>query len=372
MDLEEKTSRMVAEADSLSFIRVNSELESLLLEAKLIRTHMPHYNVISKDDKHPLYIRITREKLPRVITARKISASEPNLAFFGPFPSSNNVRSVLRMIRKIFPYADHKPGERPCLYSHIGLCNPCPSEIKDNSQKKLYLKNIRRVRTVLSGKFAGLKNDLTREMDAFSKDQKYEEAGETLDRIKKLDYITQPQIPSEFFMQNPNLYEDLRQKELISLSLILKPHLPNLTSVQRIECFDIAHLAGSHPTASMVTFIDGEPDKNFYRHFKIRKAKGGDDYDAMREVAGRRIKNFDSWGKPDLVIVDGGKGQIKAFETDIPTVGIAKNPDRLIIGNAKIKLKGETLNLIARIRNEAHRFARRYHHKLVSRELTSN
>ena len=175
-----------------------------------------------------------------------------------------------------------------------------------------------------------------------------------------------------FFMQNPNLYEDLRQKELISLSLILKPHLPNLTSVQRIECFDIAHLAGSHPTASMVTFIDGEPDKNFYRHFKIRKAKGGDDYDAMREVAGRRIKNFDSWGKPDLVIVDGGKGQIKAFETDIPTVGIAKNPDRLIIGNEKIKLKGETLNLIARIRNEAHRFARRYHHKLVSRELTSN
>ncbi len=371
LDLEPKTSKMVSEADSLDFIRVNSELESLLLEAKLIRKHMPHYNIAAKDDKHPLYIVITKEEFPRVISARKLISNHYSLiANYGPFPSSTTVRSVLRMIRKIFPYSDHKPGKRPCLYSHIGLCNPCPNQIADektsasSSSKSKYLRNIRNIKAVLSGKFVSVRRNLEKEMNQLSEDQKYEEASLIRDQIQKLDYITQPQIPSEFFMQNPNLYEDLRTRELKELGTIL-----GMKKIHRIECFDIAHLAGSHPTASMVTFINGEADKNFYRHFKVRTAKRGDDYGAMREIAKRRAKYFDSWGRPDLVIVDGGKGQVKAFEIDIPVVGIAKNPDRLIVGDAKIRLKGEALNLVARIRDEAHRFARRYHHALISKEI---
>jgi excinuclease ABC subunit C len=116
----------------------------------------------------------------------------------------------------------------------------------------------------------------------------------------------------------------------------------------------------------MVTFINGEADKNYYRHFRIRKAKGGDDYNSMREVALRRGKHFPDWGKPDLIIVDGGKGQVSSFAMDIPVVGIAKHPDRLIVGENKIKLSGLALNLVSRIRDEAHRFARRYHHHLIS------
>ncbi len=363
LDLEPKTSRMVKEANNLTFIRVNSELEALLLEAKLIKKHMPKYNVAAKDDKHPLYITITRDPYPRVITTRRGGA-------FGPFPSANTVRSVLRMIRKIFPYSDHKLGKRPCLYSQIGLCNPCPNQIKDKKSKIKYLRNIRIIKAVLSGKFISVRKSLEKEMNNLSREQKYEEASLIRNQVQKLDYITQPQMPIDAYMENPNLYEDLRTKELKDLTKILQDSRFKIPgSLHRIECFDVAHLAGTNPTASMVTFINGEADKNYYRHFKIKKAKGGDDYGSMREVAKRRAKYFDTWGKPDLIIVDGGAGQVKAFEIDVPVVGAAKNPDRLIVNNEKVKLKGNALNLVARIRNEAHRFARRYHHALISKEI---
>ena len=130
VNLAPKTAKMVSEAEELGFIKVTSEIDSLLLEAKLVHDLKPRYNATLKDDKHPLYIRITKEKYPRIVTARKIEEKEPNLAFYGPFPSSWAVRSVLRMLRRIFPYSEHKLGRRPCLYSHIGLCEPCPSFIE--------------------------------------------------------------------------------------------------------------------------------------------------------------------------------------------------------------------------------------------------
>ncbi len=417
LDLEVKTRKMVSEATHLSFIQVASELEALLLEARLIRKYMPHFNIAAKDDKHPLYIIITKEKFPRVITCRKLDA----LSFkqsYGPFPASGIVSVVLKMIRRIFPYSDHKLGKRGCLYSHIGLCDPCPSEILKIKNLKLkiqagqkYKKNIRNIKKIFDGKVNNLQRDLEKTMTNLSKRQMYEEAKIVRDQLERLAYITKPQMPTDFYMQNPNLYEDVRQKELIELQKTLTGSDPVIRSLRRVECLDIAHLAGTNPTASMVTFINGEADKTFYRHFKIKKAKGGDDYDSMREVARRRVMHLgeptslklrrSQWGKPDLIIVDGGMGQVKAFtsilysnEVDIPVVGIAKNPDRLIIPEmsekpenseksdksenrkvedsknySRIKLTGPALNLVSRIRNEAHRFARRYHHKLVSREL---
>lgn len=392
LDLEPKTSRMISEADSISFIQVTSELEALLLEARLIRKYMPQYNIAAKDDKHPLYILITKEKYPRVITARKGGDKIPNLAFFGPFPASNNVRTVLRMLRRIFPFSDHKIGSRGCLYSHIGLCKPCPNEIENLktpservNARKIYLQNIRRIKAVLSGKFDGVKKELGREMDLLSKGQKYEEAAEIRNKIKSLDYITQPQIPTEFFMQNPNLYEDIRRRELKDLSKILNRFSMNVGSLARVECFDIAHLAGTNPTASMVTFVKGDADKEFYRHFKIRQTKGGSDVDSLREVIKRRINHLADWGKPDVIIVDGGKPQVSVFVRElqdygIPVVGLAKRFETLVIpvrDGATLNLKeykvprGNALNFVQRIRDEAHRFARRYHHALISKELVS-
>ena len=383
LDLETKTTRMTSAAQELSFIQVGSELEALLLEAKLIRMYMPKYNIAAKDDKHPLYIQITSEKYPRVITARKIAGNQKNIAFYGPFPSSNNVRSVLKMIRRIFPYADHKLGKRGCLYSHIGLCNPCPSEIEEIKnyelrikKRKEYLKNIKRVKDVLSSKFDGVRKDLLKEMENASRSENYELAGQIRDQIERIEYITRPRMPTEFYMQNPNLYEDVRNREMKDLKEILVNCKLEIVNLERIECFDVAHLTGSGATASMATFIKGDPDKTFYRHFRIRQKKGNSDTDSLKEVIKRRLQHLKDWGRPDLIIVDGGSAQVNAFtkilysnEVNIPVAGIAKNPDRLVVGDQKIKLSGSALYLVSRIRDEAHRFARVYHHKLISKSF---
>lgn len=372
LHLLEKTQKMVDQATSLKFIKVESELEALLLEAKLIKKYQPHYNIISKDDKHPLYIVITKEKFPRVLSVRKLIANSYSLiASFGPFPSSTNVKWVLKMIRRVIPYSDHKIGKRPCLYSHIGLCNPCPNTIGNNTEIKIYNSNIRRVKLILAGKFNLLKNTLSHEMINYSNRQMFEEAKIVKDKLTALEYITRPQISVNKYLENPNLYEDQRKLEIVKLQNILHSHVSfsNLKSLHRIECFDIAHLQGVSATASMVVFIDGVADKSLYRHFKIRQPNRQSDFDSMNEIAVRRAKHFSDWGIPDLIIVDGSIGQINKFKNnikEIPIVGIAKNPDRLVVNSdLKIRLQGLTLQLVARMRDEAHRFARRYHKKLL-------
>lgn len=362
---------MMSEAESLDFIEVGSELEALLLEAKLIRANMPKYNSASKDDKHPLYIKITKEEFPRIITVRK-NDEKPTLAIFGPFPSSGSVYSVLRMLRRIFPYSDHKLGKRACIYSHMGLCDPCPNVITTQDDIKRYLRNIKSIKAILFGRIKSVQKELEAQMKRYSESQKYEEAAGVFEQIQRLDYITQAHVPVENYLKNPNLNEDIRLKEIGELKEVVKKFFPAINILKRIECYDVAHLGGTSPTASMVTFINGEPDKSLYRHFRIKKARGGDDYDSLKEVARRRKKYFDSWGKANLIIVDGGRGQIKAFKSEIsvvPVIGIAKRYETLIVGGNSLRITGPALNLIQRIRDEAHRFARSYHHKLVSKNM---
>lgn len=389
LQLSEKTRNMMSEATYFSTIRVTSELEALLLEARLVKAYQTKYNSQLRDDKHPLYIRITREVYPRVLTARKIESNEPNLAFFGPFPASTSVAHVLLMLRKIFPYSQHKLGKRGCLYSQMGLCDPCPNEIeKANSNdlksvlKGKYLGNIRRIRAILSGNIKRVLEKLDDEMKKLAKHEQFEEAANVRNQVERLMYITTPITPTSAYLENPDLIEDIKRKELDSLKYILKKYL-KIEKLSRIECFDVAHLAGSHTTSSMVTFIDGEAEKRFYRHFKIRQKKPGNDIAALSEVAKRRSRHFEDWGIPDLVIVDGGRAQVGALdavlkEYKIPVVGLAKRFETLVIPfkiNGRMTFKelrvprGPSLNLLQRIRDEAHRFARRLHHKLILKEL---
>lgn len=387
LNLEAKTARMISEAEELGYIKVTNELEALLLEAKLIKTYLPKYNIISKDDKHPLYIVITKEEFPRVLSARKlITNNQEIIADYGPFPSSTNVKTVLKMIRRIFPYSDHKLGKRACLYSQIGLCSPCPNEIVHSTKyavlRKEYLSNIRHIKAILDGKIENLKREFTKEMERYSKNESYEKAGELRDKIRKLTYITSPKASIEGYLENPNFSEDLRSGEIENLRSLLTGFLP-VKNLARIECFDVAHLQGASATASMVTFINGTPDKSLYRHFRIIQKNRRDDYSSMKELAKRRKKHFGDWGVPDLIIVDGGKGQLsmflKEYENEgIPIVGLAKKFETLVIpvkimeanSYKEVRLpKSPALNLIERLRDEAHRFAQSYHHKLISKEL---
>lgn len=383
LNLETKTERMVTEADEISYIRVENELESLLLEAKLIKKYMPKYNFVAKDNKNSLHIGITKENLPRVLTLRKPDSKKGvYISLYGPFPSSNEVRSVLKMIRKVFPFSDHKQGKKPCFHSQIGLCQPCPNNIaiiKDQKLKRLYIqeykKNIRQIKYLLDGKSKMVKNGLKKEMDKYSQKKDFEKAKSVYIKIKTLEYITGQHVPTELYLENPNLVSEIRNKELKELENLLKIHFP-FPKLRTIECFDVAHLQGTGAAASMVSFVNGDPDKSKFRHFKIRQPKTKSDNDSLRETIKRRLEHLKDWGKPDLIIVDGGINQVRTFlsvlsskNIKIPVVGVAKHPDRLIVGNEKIKLSGHPHNLISRIRNEAHRFARVYHHKLYSRSL---
>jgi excinuclease ABC subunit C len=378
-NLAVKTRTMIESASNLSYIKVGSELEALLLEAFLINKYQPKYNFIAKDDKHPLYIRITKERYPRVLTARKIDAKFlpgdrqiPNLAFFGPFPSSKTVYSVLRMLRRYFPYSDHKIGKKACFYHHLGLCNPCPNEIKTKAGAATYRKNIYRIKKILSGDFPVVINELNQQMHKYSEKQEYEKAGQILGKIKWLEYISQPISDINKFLENPNFLEDLRNQEISGLQNLLKISQP----LTRIECFDVAHLSGTDATASQVTFINGDPEKSLYRTFRIRQIKSQDDLASMQEVARRRFLHLKDWGQPDLIIVDGGKTQADIFfrifsREKIPVVGLAKKREILVIpGYREILLSpGPVKNLMQRIRNEAHRFAQKYHHQLMTRSL---
>ncbi|WKZ25847.1 MAG: GIY-YIG nuclease family protein [bacterium] len=367
-----KTKLMVQEATKVTYIKVTSDFESLLLESSLIKKHKPKYNIVLKDDKHPLYILITKEEFPRILTSRKSGD-------YGPFPSSYNVKYILRVVRKIFPFSDHKIGKKPCLYSHLGLCSPCPNEIVSTEAEvdrkeltKKYRQNIKNIKLILGRKFNIVRNSLEKEMKKYSRDMDFEKAMTLRDKIKILDYITQERIKTEKFIENPNLVEDIRLMEINSLKELLNSNGIRITKLKRIECYDISHLQGVFTTASMVVLTEGENHNSEYRHFKVRQPKGQSDYDSMREIAKRRIKNLDKWDKPDLIIVDGGLGQVKVFHEackilGIPVVGIAKNPDRLVFVNGvKVRLKGLNLNITARVRDEAHRFARRLHHKLLT------
>jgi len=384
-----KTRRMLQEADSLTYIKVSSELEALLVEAELIRHEQPQYNTASKDDKHPLYIKITKEEYPRVITARKADVRVGAKAFFGPFPSTNNVRSVLKMLRTVIPFSDHKLGKKPCIYSQMGLCNPCPSLIETpgtenkGELRKIYKKNIRMLLGILSGRSKNVLNSLYKEMEKYSKEQKYEEASEIKKKIERLEYITQPIMSASSFIQNPNLSQDIFADEAKKLRMLLSKYI-KVEPINRIECFDVAHLSGTQQTASMVTFIKGEPEKALYRHFRIKSAKKADDIASLKEVAQRRFKALETWGKPDLIIVDGGKGQVSVFseifsKKGIAVVGLAKRMESLVIpiprgvmaNFVEVRVKPPALNLLQRLRNEAHRFARRYHHFLLQKNLIS-
>ncbi len=384
--LERKTAQMINEAIKIKTIITNSEIEALLLEAKLVKKYKPFYNSQLKDDKSPLYIGITKEKYPRVLTLRQRGIVTSDYKYlYGPYLNGVSVKKILRLLRSAFPYSDHKIGKRACVRSQIGLCNPCPNYINTSSTdpttvKTLrgeYLKNIKKIRNILDGKLQITKNTLTKEMNNFSRHENYEKAAATKKQIAVLNYITNPpQFPIEEYLGDPNLIEDIREGELKDLKNFLNQFI-SVKTINRIECFDIAHLSGTSPTASMVTFIDGEADKKFYRHFKVNPKINNNDYESMKSILGRRIKHFEKWGTPDLIIVDGGKPQVAAAEIlngGIPVVGIAKSDERLILKlenkfEEKVLPKGAARNLVQRIRNEAHRFARRLHHKQVKKTL---
>jgi len=347
----------------LDYIIVDSEFEALLLEAELIRKFQPKYNRMLKDDRSPTYIKISNEKFPKVSVTRKYDG------IYGPYLNSQTVKSVLRYLRNIFPYRTcNNLPHKACLYYGLNLCpGVCINQNEQNIKE--YKRNINHLKNLLSAKKDKVIKNLEKEMYKESRLLNFEKAKIIRNRLTELNYLFQKRHFPREYMENNFLIKEIREKELEELSKII-----NVNSLERIEGYDISNISGSHATGSMVVFLNGDAESNLYRRFKIRLVIKPDDTGMMSEMLNRRLKH-EEWEYPSLILVDGGKTQISAAlkvlencKVKIPVIGLAKRNEELIIPLQnqryeilKLKSNSPGLNLIKRIRDESHRFAKKYH-----------
>ena len=365
----------------LSYIVTDTEFNALLLESELIKKYRPKFNVRWRDDKSYLYIKITiKDTYPKLFPVRK--EMKPESLYFGPFSSLRQVYEIINTLRKAIPFCIQKKlSKSRCFYSKINLCSPCPNEInqiKDNKLKRLlqqkYRHNIRQVTKVLRGEANSVLSSMYRELKKLTKSQKFEEAIELRNRTLNLERV----LHTRSFYPQEEVSYNLSEKSLKELTKILQPYFPKILPPQRVECFDVSNLGQSYKTASMVVFTKGLADKTEYRRFKIKNTNLKSDFEMLEEVVKRRFKN--NWDRPDLIVIDGGKPQLRriinslsSLKIKTPLIGIAKRPDRLIVGPDLVTIHPAINNpgftLVRQIRDESHRFAKKYHHLLHSKGL---
>lgn len=361
-----KTDLLVSVINSIDHINTASEAEALILEASLIKKHQPKYNIELKDSKTYPHIQVTKEEFPLISVVRLNSqkAKKVKADYYGPYTSPALIREALIIIRKIFHSrsCEYLPN-KPCLDYHIGLCDaPCVGLIN----KEDYQRNIRRVELILEGRKDELLKGLHEDMEIFAQEKKYEQAAKIRDQIRAIGALYSSTMDVNYFKEAEQLER--------ALNLSRTP--------SRIECFDISNIMGQEAVGSMVSFLNGRPDKSNYRRFKIKMVEGIDDFKMMAEVVRRRytrLKNEQAIF-PDLIIVDGGKGQLSAavgelkeLDVVIPIVSLAKREEEVFVPgrrNSTILFKDSLgLRLLQRIRDEAHRFAVSYHRLLRSKKV---
>jgi len=370
--------QMVAKIKKIQFTVVGNETEALLLERNLINRFQPPYNIDLKDDKSWLYVKMTKEAFPKVILTRKQKVEKENNGgeYFGPYTSGLAVRQTMKMLKRIFPfYTEEGPmislGNNPHSRFHLGRYLNQPL-----TDQKEWQNNIALIKKFLKGKNQIIKEALLKSMATAAKKKNFEQAARLRDQIRSLEIINvKQQVIKKGEVDELYLNKVKRSfNSLIQLQTILK--LKNLPS--RIECYDISNIQGNFAVGSMVVLTDGEIDKNQYRKFKIKTVKGSNDPAMIAEVIKRRLRN--DWTKPDLILIDGGPTQLNAATKELrhaklklAIASLAKRDEEIYLPNEAIPIKlpkfSPALQLLQKIRDEAHRFAITYYHKLHSKNL---
>ncbi len=360
--LDTKTVMLMSNVADIEYRLAPTESLALLLEASLIHKYEPKYNVSLRDDKSFPLVKITNEEFPAVCITRK--RENDGARYFGPYTSAWLLREALKIIRKRFPYRTCKQmPDKACLDYRIGL-SPAPCVGKIN--KREYARTIKNISLILEGKTDALIKKLLRAMKAKAKRREFEEAAKIRNQVNALSAI------AENYAGSPNQgeLEDLR-------NLLQFKKLP-----ERIEAFDISNISGREPTGAMVSFYRGLADKNNYRRFRIKTINAVNDYGMLAETVRRRYLRLinEELPLPDLILIDGGRAHLLTSAKElirlglkIPLASIAKGQENIYIqGSFKpIKLAADTpaLNLIRRVRDEAHRFAVAYHHILRRKKI---
>lgn len=357
-----KTGLLVSEIADIDCLETASEAEALILEASLVKKYAPKYNIELRDDKSYPFIEITGEPFPRISIVRPRERKKGSF-YYGPYVKVGLLREALALIRRIFPFRTCDPfPHKECLDGHIGLCGaPCVRKIG----KKDYAKNIRNVRLILEGKKETLYRNLSREMERLSAAHKFEKAAVVRDQLRAIGALYSGTKDINYFKEAEQLQRALRL-----------PRLP-----QRVEAFDISNIMGDQAVGSMVSFLNGKPDKQGYRRFRIKEVEGIDDFKMIGEIVRRRYRRLRDEGKlfPDLIVIDGGKGQLSAacaqlrsLEVEVPVISLAKREEEIFLPARRdaVRLPQDSLGLrlLQRVRDEAHRFAITYHRTLRAKQ----
>jgi excinuclease ABC subunit C len=377
--LAPRIKKLVTTAKKVNFEELGSEIEALLVEAELIRVHQPFFNIRLKDDKSPIYLVITKEKYPRILRKRKNDLLKDNISgsILGPFQSSYKLNEVLKIARKIFPWCNQPNEKKACFYYHLDQCpGACIGEISQEDYKE----NIENLKLFLKGKKQKVVKQLKEKMSLLAEQQKYEQAQKIKIKLQYIQEVTQKSFRLKPDLVLPGLGATKREMGLVELQKIIVDYtnFPKNKKLTRIEGYDVSNVQGKNAAVSMVVTKNGQADNSQYRLFNIYSLETPNDYQMMKEALTRR-QNHPEWGKPDLVVVDGGKGQVRAtlqvWKWKSPVIGIAKNPDRLIIpldkGYKIINLPGDhpALNIVQNLRDEAHRFAKNQWSKRHTRAM---
>jgi len=362
---------------------VKGEPESLLLESRLIKQFKPRYNVSLRDDKRFLMLKVNlNDPIPRfVLTRVKI---DDGARYFGPFPDSRALRRSIDLARHNFNLRGCKsfnPCEndyKHCLYGHIEVCSaPCVGKVSLD-QYRLQVEN---ACDFLDGHCSGILGNLESSMAAASSQKDYERAARLRDQITALKDTTRKttryrKLPNQLPVSlNP-------ENDLMELANILQ--LPG--PLTRIEGFDISNISGTFMVASMVVFRNGRPANSDYRKYRIKGVAAQDDFACMAEVVRRRYSRLIKEGRvmPDLILVDGGKGQlnsaVKALSdlglAGLNIIGLAKEFEEIYVNGlrapVRLDLDNNALRLLQRIRDESHRFANSYNTELRIKKISES
>ena len=384
-DMDLKTKTLVAEIADTDWVETESEIDALFLEAEMVKRYMPRFNILLRDDKSSIYIRIDlKSEGPHV--SYTPSSIDDGAEYYGPYYNSFAIKKALRYLRRIFPYYTIKPTftrpgpankKRMDLDDHLGL-----SPVNMTSQQ--YKVNLKKLISYIKGNRKQIISELEADMKTAAKSQDFEGAAAIRNKIGNLRQLQTSIVfgDKEFL----DISKDMALSDLRDMLGLKKIPV-------RIEGFDISHMSGTDVVASMVVFKNGASDRSEYRKFKAHYQQN-DDYRNMNETITRRLseKNLKSWGVPDLILIDGGKGQLdaaiqardKCGQTRIPFIGLAKRDEQIVLkditpdrdkvaelsGSLEISADFTLINLpksthiiklLQRIRDESHRFAVSYH-----------
>lgn len=363
-----KTEALVSEIADTEWITVDTEMDALFLESEKIKQYMPKWNILLRDNKTVTYIKITmKDEVPYISFTR--TPIDDGAEYIGPFYSKLVLGKALRSLRRIFPYYTKPYTERKTLDTDLGLT---PGIEIGKCTPAEYKKNLKKLIRLMWGDRKGLIRDLEKTMKKAADEGKYELAAEARDQLFGLQ-----ELKKKIVFSDKEFLDISSDQALTDLQKLLNLEKPP----RRIEGYDISHQSGTNAVGSMVVFVNGASARDKYRKFKLR-TKGSDDLRSMVEVISRRLKHQE-WDYPDLIILDGGITQVNAVlplveSLKIPVIGRDKSGNhsksaevKIIFDNKLIKLdqSSHVARLIARIDEEAHRFAITYHTLLKRKSM---